>query len=53
MAQAGAVNPPVEKDYAKLITLGVLHMAQFFPAAFAGVALPFIFREQGLPIEMF
>ena len=42
-----------EKDYAKLFTLGILHMAQYFPAAFAGVALPFIFREEGLPIEMF
>lgn len=53
MAQTTETSVPVEKDYAKLITLGVLHMAQFFPAAFAGVALPFIFREEGLPIEMF
>jgi len=40
-------------DYGKLATLGVLHMAQYFPAAFTGIALPFIFREQGLPLEMF
>jgi len=53
MSQADTLEAPVEKDYAKLISLGILHMAQFFPAAFAGVALPFIFREEGLPIEMF
>ena len=28
-------------------------MAQYFPAAFAGVALPFLFRKEGLPLEMF
>ena len=33
--------------------LGVLHMAQYFPAAFTGVAIPFIFRKEGLPLEMF
>ena len=27
-------------------------MAQYFPAAFAGVALPFLFRKEGLPLEM-
>jgi MFS family permease len=53
MSQAMGMDAPSEKDYAKLITIGILHMAQFFPAAFAGVALPFIFREEGLPIEMF
>jgi MFS family permease len=41
------------KDYPKLLMLGVLHMAQYFPAAFTGVALPFIFRQEGLPLEMF
>jgi len=41
------------KDYAKLVMLGVLHMAQYFPQAFTGVALPFIFRKEGLPIESF
>lgn len=40
-------------DYAKLMTLGALHMAQYFPAAFAGIALPAIFRKEGLPLEMF
>lgn len=43
----------VKRDYPKLVMLGVLHMAQYFPAAFTGVALPFIFRQQGLPLEMF
>ena len=41
------------KDTPKLVTLAVLHMAQYFPAAFAGVALPFLFRKEGLPLEMF
>ncbi len=40
-------------DYGKLTALGALHMAQYFPAAFAGVALPAIFRAEGLPLEMF
>jgi MFS family permease len=48
-----AVSAGPAIDYPKLATLGVLHMAQYFPAAFTGVALPFIFREQGLPLEMF
>ncbi len=33
-----------QKDYPKLLMLAVLHMAQYFPATFTGVALPFIFR---------
>ena len=37
-------------DYAKLGSLGALHMAQYFPAAFAGIALPAIFRAEGLPV---
>ena len=41
------------KDKPKLVTLAVLHMAQYFPAAFASVALPFLFRKEGLPLEMF
>ncbi|MCB1685258.1 MAG: MFS transporter [Pseudomonadales bacterium] len=41
------------RDYPKLISIGVLHMAQYFPAAFTGIALPFIFRQEGLPLEMF
>ncbi len=28
-------------------------MAQYFPLAFTNVALPFIFRQEGLPLEMF
>jgi MFS transporter (putative signal transducer) len=47
-------QPVKEKiDYPKLLSLGALHMAQYFPAAFAGIALPAIFRQQGLPLEMF
>jgi MFS family permease len=41
------------KDYPKLFSVGVLHMAQYFPITFAAVALPFLFRQQGLPLEMF
>ncbi len=41
------------KDYPKLVTLAVLHMAQYFPAAFTGTFLPFVFRKEGLPLEMF
>ena len=41
------------RDYPKLVMLAVLHMAQYYPAAFTGVALPFIFRQEGLPLEMF
>jgi len=41
------------KDYRKLVVLAVLHMAQYFPAAFAGTAIPFLFRKEGLPLEMF
>ena len=47
------MSAPPRKDHAKLVTLGMLHMAQYFPAAFTGVALPFLFRKEGLPIEMF
>ena len=42
-----------KKDYPKLISLGVLHMGQFFPVTFTGIALPFLFRQEGLPLEMF
>ncbi|MEQ9450196.1 MAG: MFS transporter [Pseudomonadales bacterium] len=41
------------KDFPKLISLGVLHMAQYFPITFTGIALPFLFRQEGLPLEMF
>ena len=41
------------RDLPKLFSIGVLHMAQYFPQAFAGVALPFILRKEGLPLEMF
>lgn len=40
-------------DYAKLTALGALHMAQYCPAAFTGVAQPAIFYAEGLPLEMF
>lgn len=43
----------LDRDLPKLLSIGVLHMAQYFPAAFTGVALPFIFRQEGLPLEMF
>ena len=41
------------RDFPKLVMLAVLHMAQYFPAAFTGVALPAIFRQEGLPLEAF
>ena len=50
---ASTTLPKEKKDHAKLVMLGMLHMAQYFPAAFTGVALPFLFRKEGLPIEMF
>ena len=40
-------------DYPKLVIIGILNMAQTFPAAFTGTALPFLFRKEGLPLEMF
>ena len=45
--------PDTTRDIPKLFTIGILHMAQYFPAAFTGVALPFILRKEGLPLEMF
>lgn len=50
---SGAPREPLKKDYPKLATLSVLHMAQYFPITFSGVALPFLFRQEGLPLEMF
>ena len=47
------MTSPPEKDHPKLVMLGMLHMAQYFPAAFTGIALPFLFRKEGLPLEMF
>jgi MFS family permease len=41
------------KDYRKLVVLAILHMAQYFPAGLAGAAIPFLFRKEGLPLEMF
>lgn len=46
-------DPDPDKDIGKLAMLGVLHMAQYFPITFTAVALPFLFRQQGLPLEMF
>jgi len=37
-------------DYLKLFALGMLHMGQNFPAAFTGVAIPFMYRQQGLDL---
>ena len=45
--------PNTTRDIPKLLSVGVLHMAQYFPAAFTGVALPFVLRKEGLPLEMF
>ena len=40
-------------DFKKLVIVGVLNMAQIFPQSFTGTALPFMFRKQGLPLDMF
>ena len=45
--------PNQTRDIPKLLSVGVLHMAQYFPAAFTGVALPFVLRKEGLPLELF
>ena len=50
---AASIEVTLKKDYPKLATLSVLHMAQYFPITFVGVALPFLFRKEGLPLEMF
>ena len=39
-------------DFKKLIIVGVLNMAQSFPQQFTTTALPFLFRQQGLPLHM-
>ena len=40
-------------DHAKLWSVGTLHMGQHFPGTFVGAALPAVFRQNGLPLEMF
>ena len=52
-AEASDLPESDQKDYPKLAMLGVLHMAQYFPIAFVSTALPFLFRKEGLPLEMF
>lgn len=44
-------SPPIIKS--KLWSIGLLHMGQSFPGALAAVALPAIFRQNGLPLELF
>lgn len=41
------------KDYKKIYSLAVLHMAQYFPQGFTQSALPAIFRQQGLGLDKF
>ena len=40
-------------DVTKLVIVGVLNMAQNFPQTFTNYALPFMFRKQGLPLDMY
>ena len=40
-------------DKPKIWSIGLLHMGQSFPGALSAVALPALFRENGLPLEMF
>lgn len=42
-----------KKDYPKLVTIAVMHMAQYFPEVFVSAALPAVFRANGLPLEYF
>lgn len=50
------INPALHQgregrtDYMKLVVLGMLHMGQNFPAAFTGVAIPFMYRQHGLDL---
>lgn len=53
LTEAGDRVEAEYRDYPKLVMLGVLHMAQYFPAAFTRVALPFILRRENLRIESF
>lgn len=39
-------------DYAKLMSIGSLHMGQYFPMGFGGIALPAILRSVGMPLSM-
>ncbi len=40
-------------NQSKLWSIGLLHMGHSFPGALAAVALPAIFRQNGLPLELF
>ena len=51
MASRETEAPPI--DFRKLIIVGVLNMAQSFPQSFTSYALPFMFRKQGLPLDMY
>ena len=48
----GPEDPP-KKDFKKIYTLAVLHMAQYFPQGFTQQALPAIFRQAGLGLDRF
>ena len=53
MASPSRESESQRKDYKKIYSLAVLHMAQYFPQGFTQSALPAIFRQQGLPLEQF
>lgn len=40
-------------DYALLLTIGCMFMAQTFPSAFANSLLPSVFRKEGLDLKQF
>lgn len=40
-------------NFPKVSTIAIMHMAQYFPEAFVAIALPAVFRQQGLPLEDF
>ncbi len=47
----GTESPKI--NFPKVSTIAVMHMAQYFPEAFVAIALPAVFRQQGLPLEDF
>jgi MFS family permease len=42
---------PVKSDWAKLVFIGFMFMAQTFPSAFASSFIPSMFRKQGVALE--
>ncbi len=53
MAVQGVEQSGKERiNWAKLLSIGSLHMGQYFPMGFGGIALPAIMVSAGMPISM-